>query len=281
MQGKQRWIMAALAAGVLATAMGRASVAQQVDGTVVLAPAATPDAATDKTEGKDDAPLGERSDREVGIGEQLSFREQQVKAEMSELEQRMFRLSEALKKLEPENSSRLIIGLKYARDELILHQMQEIQRALAKLSLQGAIDEQKQLMAKLERLEQLLLSTDLDFEMRLQRLRMIRETIRRLDTVIKEESREEKISKKSAETEKNLAKLAERKAAIEALIKQQAEHIEKNTPLAKSDSLSQQQQDEAAKLGEAQQATQQATEKLAAEPVGGASSKNLSARPAA
>ena len=136
--------------------------------------------------------LGQRNEHEVTLAEQLSFREQQVHGEMSELEQRMFRLSEALKKLEPENSSRLMLGLKYAREELILHQMKETQDALAKLSLKGAVEEQKQLMAKLERLQQLLLSTDLDFEMRLERLRQIRETLRKLDGVIKEESREEK-----------------------------------------------------------------------------------------
>src|SRR4029079_3518945 len=117
--------------------------------------------------------LGQRGDREITLGEQLSFREAQVHQEMSELEQRMFRLSEDLKRLEPENSSRLMLGLKYAREELIRHQMKETQQALAKLALKGAVEEQKQLLAKLERLQQLLLSSDLDFEMRLERLRQI------------------------------------------------------------------------------------------------------------
>src|SRR5207248_155682 len=118
-------------------------------------------------------------------------------------------------------SSRLMLGLKYAREELILHQMKETQDALAKLSLKGAVDEQKQLLAKLERLQQLLLSTDLDFEMRLERLRQIREVLRKLDSVVKEESREEKQSKLAAQKEKELAALTKRKAAIEDLIKQQ------------------------------------------------------------
>ncbi len=155
------------------------------------------DKSSDKSSG-----LGQRRERAVGPGEQLSFREQEVAAEMSELEQRMFRLSEVLKKLEPENSSRLMLGLKYAREELILHQMQDVQEALGKLSLKNALDEQRQLLAKLERLQQLLLSTDLDFEMRLERLRQIREVLRKLDGVIKEESREEKLSKQAAEKEK-------------------------------------------------------------------------------
>ena len=127
----------------------------------------------------------------------------------------MFRLSEGLKKLEPENSSRLMHGLKFAREELILHQMKETQEALAKLDLKNAAAEQQQLLAKLERLQQLLLSTDLDFEMKIERLKHIRETLRNLNAVIKEESRQEKISKQAAAKEKELAALAKRRAAVE------------------------------------------------------------------
>ncbi len=222
---------------------------------------AKPDAA--KPANKATAGLGQRSDREVTVAEQLSFREQQVGEEMSELEERMLRLSRALQKLEPENSSRLMLGLKFARDELILFQMQETQAALAKLSLQDAAEEQKELLTKLERLQQLLLSNDLDFEMRLQRLRQIRDTLKKLDHVIKEESREEKLSKKATAKEKELAELAKRRAALEELVKQQQEHIEKNKPLAKNDSPGDAEREAAAKLAEAQEATRKSTDELA------------------
>ena len=132
------------------------------------------------------------------MGEQLSFRRAGSARRNVRVGTANVPAFRVLKKLEPENSSRLMLGLKYAREELILHQMQDTQAALAKLSLKNAADEQKQLLAKLERLQQLLLSTDLDFEMKLERLRQIRETLRKLDTVIKEESREEKLSKKAA-----------------------------------------------------------------------------------
>jgi hypothetical protein len=191
--------------------------------------------------------LGQRSEKEVGLGDELSFRQQAVAAEMSDLEQRMFRLSEALKLLEPENSSRLMLGLKYAREELILHQMKETQDALAKLSLKGAVDEQRQLLAKLERLQQLLLSTDLDFEMKLERLRQIREVLRKLDGVIKEECREEKISKQAAAKEKQLAELTKRRMALEELVKQQTGHNEGVAPLASQTSLDEAQRSGVAK----------------------------------
>ena len=187
----------------------------------------------------------------------------------------MFRLSEALKLLEPENSSRLMLGLKYAREELILHQMKETQDALAKLSLKGAVDEQRQLLAKLERLQQLLLSADLDFEMKLERLRQIREVLRKLDGVIKEESREEKISKQAAAKEKQLAELTKRRMALEELVKQQTAHNERVAPLASQTSLDEAQRSGVAKLGEAQEKTRQATSDLAGELQDGASPKNL------
>lgn len=279
MKGSKRWAIRALACAVVAVWAGLPAVAQNATD-VEAAQRKTGDKLAAKTETseakKDDSvSSGQRRNREVTLGEQLSFREQQVREEMSELEQRMFRLSEALKKLEPENSSRLIIGWKYARQELILHEMKEVQQALASLSLKGAAREQKQLIVKLERLQQMLLSTDLDFEMRLERLRLIRETLRALDNVIKEESREEKLSRKAAQIEKRLASLTKRKAALEELVERQTEHVEKNTPLAKQEKLSDDQRGEVAKLGDQQEATRKDTTALAAELEGGASSKNL------
>lgn len=219
--------------------------------------------------------LGQRSEREVTVADQLSFREQQIAQEMAELEQRMFRLSEGLKKLEPENSSRLMLGLKYAREELILHQMRETQAALAKMALKGAVEEQRQLLAKLERLQQMLLSTDLDFEMRLERLRNIRETLRKLDGVIKEESRQEKLSKKAAEAEKKLKDLVNRRQALEGLVAEQKSHNDQNSPRAKAAELSDDDRAATKKLGEAQEGTRKKTKELADVLQDGASPKNL------
>jgi hypothetical protein len=241
-------------------------------------PAASPppaDASAKNAKKQSAAGLGQRGDREITLGEQLSFREEQVHEEMSELEERMFRLSEDLKRLEPENSSRLMLGLKYAREELIRHQMKETQEALARLALKGAVEEQKQLLAKLERLQQLLLSTDLDFEMRLERLRQIRETLRKLDGVIKEEGRQERISKKAAAKEKELAELTKRKAALEELVKRQTEHNEKNAPLAKAAEPDADQQAAVKELSQAQETTRTGAKTLADELQEGAKSENL------
>jgi hypothetical protein len=183
---------------------------------------------------KDDKPknsFGLRRDGDVGKNEELSFLQAKVAAQMSELEERMFRLSEALKGLEPENASRLLIGLKYAREELIQLQMKEVQLALNSLKYSDALVEEKQLLAKLQRLEQLLLSPDLDFQLQLERLRLMRDLLRRLDAAIKEEEREKSETDQSAEIEKQLKELREKMATLDELIKRQKTHIEANDKL--------------------------------------------------
>jgi hypothetical protein len=196
------------------------------------APAASSPARPDAKKEKTKENLGQRRQGEVGQNEELSFLQSKVAAQMSELEERMFRLSEALKGLEPENASRLLIGLKYAREELIQLQMKEVQLALNTLKYNDAVVEQKQLLAKLQRLEQLLLSPDLDFQLQLERLRLMRDLLRRLDGAIKEEEREKAATDQSAAIEKELAELREKLATLQEIIKRQTEHIKAAEKLA-------------------------------------------------
>src|SRR3984885_13160336 len=177
----------------------------------------------DTNSAKSNAPpkenLGQRKESTVGQNEELSFRESKVAAEMTELEERMYRLSEALKRIEPENSSRLMSGVKYARDELILHEMQEIQDILNRSDYKLASGEQKEMLVKLQRLEQLLLSTDLDLQLQLQRLRLMRDILHRLDTAIAEEDREQKQSATSTAQDKRLQNLPRLREKLEELIR--------------------------------------------------------------
>ena len=169
--------------------------------------------------------LGQRKQGDVGKNEELSFLQSKVTAQMLELEERMYRLSEALKSLEPENASRLLIGLKYAREELIQLQMKEIQTSLTTKNFQDAINDQKQLLAKLQRLEQLLLSPDLDFQLQLERLRLMKELIKRLDAAIKEEEREKEMTERMAVAEKRIQEVRERIASLKQLIASQTAHL--------------------------------------------------------
>ena len=224
------------------------------------AAAASP-AKTDETPA---AKIGEQKNPTTP-GEVLSFRQEKIAAEMTELEQRMFRLSEALKALEPENSSRLLLGLKFAREELILHQMKETQQLLGKLYLDEASAEEQQLLSKLQRLHDLLLSTDLDFQMQLEKLRQIREILRRLDKAIAEEDRERQLSKNTAAEQKELDGLRKQRTTLEDLIKRQREHLDQGGELAQAEALAEDQRKSVEKLGQEQETTRVATKALAAE----------------
>lgn len=179
----------------------------------------------EKKETKAEKDLGQRRPDDVGKNEELSFLQEKVASQMTELEERMFRLSEALKSLEPENASRLLIGLKYAREELIQLQMKDSQLALSKLRYNDALVEQKQLLVKLQRLEQLLLSPDLDFQLQLERLRLMKDLLRRLDAAIQEEDREKNSTDRTSEIAANLGQLREQLASLRELIRRQTEHI--------------------------------------------------------
>src|SRR5262249_20649515 len=114
----------------------------------------------------------------------IGFTQQNVAAQMNELEERMFRLAEALRSLEPENASRLKLALKFSREESILRQMKQTQDLLRQAQLSQAETEVRELLAKLEHLRKVLLAEDLDFQMKLARLRQMRETLSKLERII-------------------------------------------------------------------------------------------------
>ena len=140
---------------------------------------------------------------------------------MTELEERMFRLSEALRGLEPENASRLRLALKFSREELILEQMRETHKLLKDAQLTKAETEVRELLAKLEHLRNVLLAEDLDFQLKLARLRQMRETLGQLERIIKEERRELGWSRFAVDQRKAKEKLAARQPDLEALVRDQ------------------------------------------------------------
>ncbi len=151
----------------------------------------------------------------------IGFTQENVASQMTELEERMFRLSEALRSLEPENASRLSLALKFSREELILHQMQDTHKLLKDAQLSKAETEVRQLLAKLEHLRSLLLAEDLDFQMKLARLRQMKESLGQLERIIKEEKRELAWSKSAVDQQRELEQLKIRKTDLEASVRDQ------------------------------------------------------------
>lgn len=258
----------ALIGGLTSTAFGWAP----VEFTVEVAPVQP--AAPAKAEApKEAAPEAKKTD--VPAGDLLSFEQEKVAAEMTELEQRMFRLAETIKELEAENSSRLMLGLKFAREELILLQMQQTKDLLKGLKLGEAVTEEKQLLAKLERLHELLLSNDLDFQLRLERLRLIREILRQLEVAIKEEDREQQISAQAAADARTRERLQKLAPTLAELIRREKSHIADTEKLAAAGETNTQSESETANttdekaapadLAKSQGETRDGTKLLAAE----------------
>jgi len=174
-------------------------------------------------EKKADEKKVETSDKKGPVTDRdsIGFTQENVASQMTELEERMFRLSEALRSLEPENASRLSLALKFSREELILHQMKETQKLMREAQLSKAETEVRELLAKLEHLRSLLLAEDLDFQMKLARLRQMRETLTQLERIVKEERRELTWSRSAVDQQAELKILKSRRADLEALVRDQ------------------------------------------------------------
>ena len=170
----------------------------------------------DKEKPKDGSTKPAVTDRDT-----IGFTQENVAAQMTELEERMFRLSEALRGLEPENASRLRLALKFSREEQILEQMRESHKLLKEAQLGKAETEVRELVAKLEHLRNLLLAEDLDFQLKLARLRQMRETLGQLDRIVKEERRELGWCRFALDQRKRLERLNGRRPELDTLVKDQ------------------------------------------------------------
>jgi hypothetical protein len=106
---------------------------------------------------------------------------------MQELEERMFRLANLIREAQPEDSARLLLGVQKAREELIADRMAEASQLLEALRLDQASSEQQQIIDQLEELKRLLLSANIDLELKLEQLRKLREAQRQLAKLIERE----------------------------------------------------------------------------------------------
>lgn len=230
--------------------------------------------ATDKAAGVFDdqaqtpsAKDGEKADgKAVRDREVIGFTQENAAVQMAELEERMFRLSEALRSLEPENASRLRLALKFSREELILEQMRETQALLKEAQLGKAETEVRELLAKLEHLRDLLLAENLDFQLKLARLRQMRETIGQLERIVKEEKRELGWSRFAIEQRKEIERLAARKPDLETLVRDQ-EQVLASTKTSNDEAEGAARSAVLADLRTREVAIRNATAALAADPV--------------
>src|SRR5436305_6238665 len=135
----------------------------------------------------------------VSDGEQVEFLQKNIQAQMQELQERMFKLAELTKATEPGDSAKLVLALRRSREELILEEMKEVMELLSRKDLGKADAQTLDVIKKLEKLKELLLSTDLDLQLALERIKKLQGAIAKVDSAIKEERRQ---SNKSGEMAK-------------------------------------------------------------------------------
>ena len=116
--------------------------------------------------------------------DELKFEQDKAQAHMRELEERMFRLANLIRDAQPDDSARLLMGVRKAREHLIADRMQEASTLLASLRLDQATGAQQEIIDQLEELKRLLLSADIDLELKLEQLRKLREARMQLDKLI-------------------------------------------------------------------------------------------------
>jgi hypothetical protein len=131
--------------------------------------------------------LAQEKPAEVQPQEEIQFEQDKAQAHMRELEQRMFRLAELIRSAQPEDAARLVLGVEKAREKLIADRMAETSKLVTSLKLNQASGEQKEIIAELEELKRLLLSTDIDLQLKLEQLKKLKEARAKLEALIKKE----------------------------------------------------------------------------------------------
>jgi hypothetical protein len=188
----------------------------------------------------------------------LAGKQQIVRDRMTQLEDRMFRLSEKLNKAEPDQAKRLNAALQQARELLIRRNMDEAIAMLEAGKLSDAADRQNSVSKDLERVLKLLLEDpDNSKEKReeIDRLKAYREKVKEL---LESERKLKAQADAAPRLEQLLAAVQAAIAKLEGLIDRQQKVNEKTATAEQSND-----KPAADKLGESQQQIRSETESLA------------------
>ena len=143
---------------------------------------------------------GVTPDHGVTPEQEIKFQQDRAEGHMRELEQRMFKLARMIREAEPDDSARLLMGLQKAREELIADRMREAGDRLLDLKLEAASSDAGAIVESLEELRRMMLSADIDLEIKLEQLKKLREARRKLAKLIDAET-EQKAATERRESE--------------------------------------------------------------------------------
>ena len=127
---------------------------------------------------------------EVTPEREAAFRQERAQAYMAELEDRMYRLAELIRQAQPQDASRLTLAVQTSREALLTDRMSRISALLEGLELDNAEATQHAVLRELEELKRLLLTADLDLELKLRELAALEEALQRLGALEAAERRQ-------------------------------------------------------------------------------------------
>ena len=130
------------------------------------------------------------TDVEVTPQREAAFRQERALAYMAELEDRMYRLAELIRAAQPQDASRLTLAVQTSREALLTERMKRITTLLEGLELENAEATQQAVLDELEELKRLLLTADLDLELKLRELDAIERALQQLTEVEARERRQ-------------------------------------------------------------------------------------------
>jgi hypothetical protein len=163
-------------------------------------------------------------------GAALADRESIIRDRVSRLEDRMFQLSQALRKSEPEKAQRLIDGLSALRGSRMRERVERIVEKLRGEEFADAVDAQREIMSELQTLLRLLLEESDNLEQRKEELDRLNAFGKTLEKIIGEQEKELSDAQASLSTEQRAAALAAAAKKLEDLTKQQKEVSESDKP---------------------------------------------------
>ncbi len=153
--------------------------------------------------------------------ERLADRQGIIKARLARLEDRLFQLSQALARSEPDRSARLLDALSQSRHLLLRQRIDDIIRELRQRNVAEAMDGQERVAADLEQLLKTLLdeaADPKDLEKEIDALSALREQLRR---ITREQEAERDAALRAARAEQRREALARAKQQIEDLLRKQ------------------------------------------------------------
>ncbi|HVR73460.1 MAG TPA: hypothetical protein VMT52_03975, partial [Planctomycetota bacterium] len=126
-------------------------------------------------------------------------KEEEAREKLERLEDTMDRLAQAIAATEPQNAAKLKLAFRESRDRLLREGMDRVVKYLEEKKLDRAIAAQGDVRVNLEEILAILLERDIDPRELLKHIRRLRDIVKDLDQVVKEETSEKMASDEAHE----------------------------------------------------------------------------------